>query len=300
MRSPCSSRRAFLRLTGLGALGVGAIPASVGAVQPFQRAGMSRLWLSLAAYSFRDALQAGKMDLFQFVDFCADHGCVGAELTSYYFPKGVDDAFLLRLKRHAFLRGVAVSGTAVGNTFTLPPGPKRDAEIAGVKAWIDRAVVLGAPHIRVFAGVRPKEATEAEAVGWCVECLEEVGAYAARRGVWLGVENHGGIVAEPGPLISLLRAVKSDWVGINLDSGNFHGRDPYAQLEEIAPYAVNVQVKGEIRRESGPLEPSDLNRVVSLLRKSGYQGFVALEYESKEDPFTGVPRLLKALQQAMG
>ena len=53
-----------------------------------------------------------------------------ATLTSYYFPAAFDDAFLLKLKRHAFLRGVAISGTAVGNNFTHPPGDKRNSEIA--------------------------------------------------------------------------------------------------------------------------------------------------------------------------
>src|SRR5687768_4191851 len=89
------SRRNFLLSSALAA---GAITSSTRAAEPFKRAGKPRLRLSLAAYSFRqffneashprdNAAAADKqIDLFQFIDYCADHGCAGAELTSYYFP----------------------------------------------------------------------------------------------------------------------------------------------------------------------------------------------------------------------
>jgi len=64
----------------------------------------------------------------------------------------VTPEFLIQVRRHAFLRGVAISGTSVGNNFTLPDGDKRNQEIRMVKQWIDYAAIMGAPHIRVFAG----------------------------------------------------------------------------------------------------------------------------------------------------
>jgi sugar phosphate isomerase/epimerase len=208
----------------------------------------------------------------------------------------VDREFLLRLKRHAFLRGVAISGTAVGNTFTLPRGEKRDQAIAGVKQWVDHAEVMGAPHIRVFAGNAPANGSREEAQRWCVECLEECGEYAGRKGIFLGLENHGGIVAEADDLLALVRAVRSPWVGVNLDTGNFHSADPYADLARCVPYAVNVQFKSEIQRAGRPKEPADLPRLVRMLQEARYQGYVALEYEAAEDPWTAVPELLKRMK----
>lgn len=237
------------------------------------------------------------MDMPRFIDFCAAHGCDGAELTSYYFPKDANADYFVQLSRHAFLRGVSISGTAVGNTFTVPAGEKRQREIASVKTWIQNAKVLGAPHIRVFAGNLEGQTMEVARKN-CIEALEECGEAAARAGVFLGIENHGGIVAEADDLLAIVRAVKNPWVGINLDTGNFHTADPYADLVRCAPYAVNVQVKVELQRRGGPLEPSDLGRLAKILRDSGYQGWVALEYESKEDPYTAVPRHLQALAMA--
>lgn len=299
------NRRHFLKSAGVSVASLGLLGAPVApAVEPIKRTGKSRLSLSLAAYSFRDTFKAAdpakRITLFDFVDYCADHNLAGAEVTSYYFPDPVDDAFLLKLKRHAFVRGIPISGSAVGNNFALPKGPQRDAQIAMVKKWIDRCALLGAPHIRVFAGPVHKELSLADAKKLCIEALEECGEYAAAKGIFLGIENHGGIVAEPKDLLDIVHAVKSPWVGINLDTGNFHTDDPYADLAKCAPYAVNVQYKLEmLPRGESKKSFADMARVVKLLRDANYQGYVALEHEAKEDPWKTVPDWLEKLRAAL-
>ncbi len=311
------SRRSFLRLSagsGLLAASAGsfiATPAAL-AIEPIQRAGKPRFLLSLAAYGFREYFEwmrgkqktiadAGKkMDMFKFVDYCADHGCEGAELTSYFFDPATTTDDLLKLRRHAFLRGVMISGSAVGNNFARPKGKELDDEIADVKKWIDQASVLGAPHIRVFAGAPPKGTDEAVALKNCIAALEECCDYAGKKGIYLGMENHGGIVTLPEQLLSLVKAVQSPWLGINLDTGNFRTDDPYRDLIKCAPYAVNVQVKVEIQK--GPKaekEEADLKRVGKILRDANYQGFVALEYEAKPDPYEAIPKHLEELRVAL-
>ena len=262
--------------------------------------------LSLAAYSFRQFFKDGNkavppadkaLDMFKFIDFCADQGCAGAELTSYYFPKELTPEYLVQVRRHAFLRGVAISGTAVGNNFALPAGEALSKQIADVKRWIDHAAILGAPHIRVFAGAA-KGITDAEARKMCIGTLEQVSDYAGTKGVFLGLENHGGIVAEADGLLEILRAVKSPWLGVNLDTGNFHTDDPYGDLAKCAAYAVNVQVKVEIKKRGQTVaEPSDYGRLVKILKDANYQGYVALEYEAAENPFAAVPPALKKLKE---
>lgn len=303
-----TSRRHFLA-TGLGALGAAALPA----IEPIRRAGSSRMQLGVAAYSFRDAFQwsRGKeqkpkdgrkpWSILDFIDWCADHNVPGAEVTSYFFPPDVDEAYLLEVKRHAYLRGVQLAGTAVGNNFALPKGEKLDEQIAYVKQWIDHAAVMNAPHIRVFAGPQPKGMSEAEAVANCQAAYQECLEYAGRKGVFLGLENHGGIVAEPDNLVAMVRAAKSPWAGINFDSGNFHTEDPYADLAKIAPYAINVQLKMEMKRKGAAgAEAADVPRLLKILREANYQGWFTLEYEVKADPFTEVPKILDMLRPLLG
>ncbi len=297
------TRRHFLCQSGLTAsLGMLLGSRAARALEPLQRAGRCRLKLSLAAYSFRDffnhADPAKRLTLTGFIDYCADHGCDGTELTSYYFPKDVTPELLVELKRHAFLRGVDVSGTAVGNNFALPDGPERDQQIAQVKRWIDHAALLSAPHIRVFAGDPKGGLDKAAAKSQCVRALEECGEYAAGKGVWLGLENHGGIVSDVGDLLDIVRAVKSPWVGVNLDSGNFYSdADPYEEMARLAPYAVNAQLKVAINRRGREKVTTDLPRFVKVLRDANYQGYVALEFEEK-DPWGEVPGWLERMKAA--
>jgi sugar phosphate isomerase/epimerase len=307
------TRRDFLKTTlpgGFALAGLGWLDTEpLFGIEPIKRAGAPRLQLSLAAYSFRDYfkgsnskrdsnLDSGKqIDLFQFIDYCAEHDCQGTELTSYYFPPDFNAGLLIKIKRHAFLRGLAISGTAVGNNFTVPKGAKRDQEIASVKRWIDHASVMGAPHIRIFAGSAPAGMSRDEAKELCISAIEECCDYASGKGIFLGLENHGGIVSTAEEILELIRAVKSPWLGINLDTGNFHTDDPYADLAKIAPYAVNVQLKGEVHPRGKGEEPAELSRLVKILRDANYQGYVALEYESKEDPWKAVPKLLKRMKE---
>jgi sugar phosphate isomerase/epimerase len=258
------------------------------------------LKLSIAAYSYREYLTAKppKMDLFQYVDLAADMGLDAVEPTSYYFPTDVNSAYLNRLKQHAFLLGLDISGTAIGNNFCLPPGTKRDEQLALTRTWIDRAAELDAPVIRIFAGNVPKGVSEEQAVAWAIDGINESLPHAAEKGITLALENHGGITSTPQQILKLVKTIDRPNFGVNLDTGNFRGEDPYAEIAELAPYAVNVQVKTEIHRQGGSgKEDADLARLIAILREARFSGYVVLEYEAAEDPLVAIPRHIKTLRK---
>jgi sugar phosphate isomerase/epimerase len=294
-----SSRREVLKAipATAAALVSGAVPAA--AIAPVKRSGKPRLRLGLAAYSLRDHLTgklAPAMSLDDFVEKAVEWDVDAVELTSYYFPPDFSASYVGALKRHCHVAGLEVSATPIRNTFTHPPGAERDKEIAHVERWLDVAADLGSPAIRIFAGDAQKGQPEAEARRHCVECIEACADHAARRGVLLALENHGGVVAEPDGLLEIVQAVKSDWFGVNLDTGNFHGVDPYADLARCAPYAVTVQVKVEIQAKGEPKQAADLARLVRLVKEAGYRGYVTLEYEAAEAPLVAIPRYLERLR----
>lgn len=299
-----SNRRRFVK-TGLLAAGAtlaASSPQRAEAIQPIKRSYGTRLKLSLAGYSYRKYMKEDKppsMTIMDFLDECAKLGLGASEPTSYYFPNPVTTEFLLAFKRKAHLLGLDISGTAVGNTFTLPPGPERDKEIQLVKDWVDYSAIFGAPCIRIFAGQVPKGATQEQAIAWVIETTQIACEYAAKKGVFLALENHGGIVSEPDTMLRIIEGVESDWFGVNLDSGNFSTDDPYQSLAMIAPYAVNAQVKIEVQPKGNDKIPADYDRIVGVLGEAGYRGYVALEYEGKEEPKEAVPRHLDQIRKAI-
>jgi sugar phosphate isomerase/epimerase len=295
-----TNRRSLLRKGAAGAAGITAILASrhSTAIEPVNRTGGPRIKLSCCAYSYRQYLQSPdkRMTLEDFIDECARMGLDGVELTSYYFPPDTNTAYLNRLKRRVFFAGMSVSGTAIGGSFTVPPGTERQKQIELTRTWIDRSAELGAPCMRVFAGTVPKEAGEEDARRWCLECLEECCGYASKRGVMLALENHGGITATADQLLLLVKAVKSDWFGVNLDTGNFVGSDPYEQIARAAPYAITTHIKTSV----GSAGPADFKRLVDILKSAGYRGYLSMEYEDRENPMTAVPRYMAQLQKLVG
>ncbi len=276
--------------------------------EPIGRSGPPRFQVGLAAYSLRqffDYSRGKKQDvkppsteinMFDFLDYCVEQKFDAAELTSYFFPIEVDDDYFLSLRHAAYLKGVTISGTAIGNNFTIGKGPKLDAEVATAKQWIDRAVVLGAPHIRFFAGTGRDLDKETTRLDEAIDALADCAEHAAQHGIFLGVENHGNLTASH--MLEIMKRVESPWVGINLDTGNFHSEDPYADLASCAPYAVNVQVKVSMKTPDGKAYPADLTRVGKILRDAGYQGFVILEYED-EAPYENIPRAHDELRAAL-
>ncbi|MBN2328697.1 MAG: sugar phosphate isomerase/epimerase [Candidatus Omnitrophica bacterium] len=298
-----ASRRFFLQSGALaaGALAFSASAPGVEAAPAIQRPFGARMKLSLAGYSYRKYM-SGKnptMTIMDFLDECAKLGLGASEPTSYYFPSALTTEFLLQFKRKAHLLGLDISGTAVGNTLTHPPGPEREKQIQMVKDWIDYSAIFGAPCIRIFAGSVSENAGKEQAIRWAVEATQQACEYAAQKGVFLALENHGGIVSEPDDMLRIIDGVQSEWFGVNFDSGNFHTEDPYQSLEKIAPYAVNAQIKVEMRPQGKDREPADYDRLIGILGEAGYRGYTALEYEGSEEPKEAVPRHLEAMQKAI-
>lgn len=300
---PVINRRNFLKCSlplGLAASAGLIAPHPAQAIEPWKRSGPPRLKLSLVGYSFRKYFNekdpSKKITLFDFVDYCAANGFLAAELTGYYFPKPTSDDYLIQLKRHAYLRGVAISGTSVGVNFSQPKGPKLDEQIADVKKWVDAAAIMGSPYVRVFAAAAKGVPLE-EAQKQCIAGMEECAQYAGTKGVFIGLENDQGITRNAEETLTLVKGVQSPWFGLNLDLGNFHVADPYADVAQCAPYAINVHCKVATHPTGRDKEPADYARQFKILRDANYQGYIALEYEAEPDPYQAIPAWMKTVRE---
>jgi sugar phosphate isomerase/epimerase len=298
------TRRQFLQTTLAAGAGLTLRPTCTPAIEPIQRNGKSHIRLSLAGYSYRKYLALNikpkpPMTLDDFVELAAGMNLDAVEPTAYYFAE-TSPEYLAHLKGKCSRLGLDISGTAVGNNFCTSNPIKVGEEVQSVKNWVEHASRLGAKTIRIFAGGVDKGDTEEKARSRCVEAIQEACDYAAKFGIILALENHGGIVATIDQMLTVVQAVKHDWFGVNWDTGNFISPDPYADLTRLAPYAVTVQIKTEIQRTGKKKEDADLKRLIDILRAADYRGYVALEYEAAEDPKTAVPRHIETLKKLMG
>lgn len=308
------SRRTWMTSSAAAAVAVltqadSRIASGAIAADPVKRPGTPLLKLSLAGYSFNqmfakrgtpDEIAKAEMSLEKFIDYCAAQGLGATELTGYYFPKVITTEYLLSLRAQTHRLGLSISATAIGNDFCLPEGDARQKQLAECREWIDYAAMMGAPAIRIFAGHVPKDDTEEAAMTRCAAGINDCLKYAGTKGVFLALENHGGITATPEQMLRIIEKVDaSPWFGVNFDSGNFQTDDPYADMAKIAPYAVNAQIKASISPGGKGKQPADFECIVRILKDAGYRGFVALEYEESESPFEAIPRILDQLRPLM-
>lgn len=307
-------RRNFLCTVGGASLAAatGLGMSSSHARQPFVRSGPPRFQVGLAAYSLKDYFSFSKgkdqtpaadgpaIDMVGFLDYCVKHGFDAAELTSYFFEPQAEGDYFRNLKYEAYKRGMPICGTAIGNNFTTGDGEKLQSEIKAAKEWIGRAALLGAPHIRFFAGKGAELAEDPSRMQQAVDAIHDCAKLAADKGIFLGVENHGNLTSDQ--MLEIMKRIDDTehgkWIGINLDSGNFQSDDPYRDLERVVGYAVNVQVKTTMKRPDGTKYPSDIPRIAGILKDAGYQGAVVLEYE-EERPYESIPAAHEDLRAAL-
>ena len=140
------------------------------------------------------------MNLFDLLDFCAEHDFEAIDPTGNYFPgygsvrlgkKGVPtDAYIGEFKRRAFELGIAISGTGVANDLATPDREKRAADVKHIQDWVEVAAKLGAPVLRVFAGAVPQgyETKWEEVAAWMVADLKQCVRQAEKYGVMIGIQ----------------------------------------------------------------------------------------------------------------
>ena len=271
------------------------------AIEPVKRTGKSLIKLSLAAYSFRKYLEfkgtnKPTMTLDQFAEYASEQGLGAIEPTSYYFPD-TSKEFFPKYKAFCTKLGLDISGSAVGNNFCIPDAAKLKEQMTSVNEWVERCSILGCKTIRIFAGTIAKGDTEEKAKERCINAIGQACDYAAKFGVILALENHGGITASAEQILSIVKSINHPYFGVNLDTGNFHTADPYGDLAKLAPYAVTVQVKTEIQKAGQKKEDADLKKLVEMLKAVNYRGYMALEYEANEEPKIGVPKALEELKK---
>ena len=269
---------------------------------------------ALNAYSFSDLLTTKDSlnnqpvyTLFNLLDWCAKEKIRALDPTAYFFPgypEVPSDEYLKRFKDRAAELGIVISGTGIRNNFASRDAKIRAEGVQLAKNWIVAASKMGAPVVRVFSGEIPKgyENNWKEVAGWIIDCYKECAAFGEKYGVKIGIQNHGDMLQTAEQCIYILNAVDSKWTGLIVDIGSFKTKDPYKDIAAVVPYAINWQVKESVFGLGNDV-PTDFRRLVEIIKKGGYKGYLPVETlmvrGKPYDPFVLVPRMLNELNNAI-
>jgi len=261
----------------------------------------TKLKTSLNAYSFNDPLMKGEMNLDDLLEYCAANQFDAVDITAYYFPgypEVPSDEYLYHIKQMAFLLGLEISGTGVRNDFSDPDPAVRKASVELVKNWILAAEKLGAPVIRVFSGTTDvKDIPREKVVNYMVADLKECVEFGKAHGVIVGIQNHHDFLKTAYETIEIINRVNSDWFGLILDIGSFRS-NAYEEIEKAIPYAVSWQLKENLY-VNGVEQKTDVDKVMAIIQKSSYRGYIPLETLGEGDPKVKVKLFLEEIREAM-
>lgn len=245
--------------------------------------------IGCAAYSYRDYLKDGRMSYEDFIEEAHNIGLDGVEMTLYWLPSR-EPQYFRNLKRIALSRGLPISCAGISTNFCNPDPMERERMIKTVEEGVGIARELGAPALRVFGGYVPEGYSEEQAILWTIGALRRCVKYAEENGVVIALENHGGITAKADSVIRIIEGVDSPWLRVNLDLGNYR-ESTYEDIAKTVPYAVHVHGKISVSENIRV----DYEKVKRILEDEGYNGFISIEYEEKEDPKKGVREFARYL-----
>jgi sugar phosphate isomerase/epimerase len=314
------NRRNFL---GLGALATSALAAQAQTRPSTTPTFRKRIKLGIASYSYWH-FRTTRVPIETVIDRAAELGVEGVDILHRQMDIGEKDPlttegrqYLQKLKRHAFRNGIDLICLSIHQDFVDPNPDYRAQQIAHTHKCIEIAYELGVPCIRLNSGrwntiasfddlmtARGEEPVldgyhEDDGFKWCIDSIEKCLPKAAQCGVVLALENHWGLTRTPAGLLRITDAIRSPWLGILMDTGNFL-EDPYDKLEQIAAQTVFVQAKTYYGRGEWYTLDLDYTRIAHILAQANYSGYVSLEMEGKEDPDTAVPKSIAMLRRAFG
>lgn len=250
------------------------------------------------------------------LEAAADMGFDGVEILQVQMLD-TSPATLRRIKRRAFTLGLDLMGFSTHQGFLTPDADKRTDNILKTTQFLEEAYELGIPTIRVNTGrwgtsknfdelmanrgVEPRleGRTDKEGFEWIIDSFAKLIPEAEKRGVIMGLENHWGLGTTPEGVMKVVDAIKSPWLQVTLDTGNFL-EDPYDRLKMLAPHTVLLQVKTYYGGGLWYSLDLDYARIAGIMREAGYRGYLSLEMEGKEDPMTAVPKSLEMLRKHFG
>ena len=266
---------------------------------------------AICHYSYHRVYREQGWSLDELVKRMEDQGVDGADFHAGLV--GSTDGAADRIAKAMDGSSLVLSSLSLSTNFNQDDAAEVRAQINNAVAWLEIAAEVKAPVSRVFGGHIGKDDRsdpEKAKLGMTrvVDALKELAVVAEDRGVVLALENHGGLPCTGNQQVEVIEAVASPALRATVDVGNYMGcpQDPVEGSTLAAKYCAYVHLKDNRRLPDGGVEASvigegdvDIPGCLAALRNAGYDGFIALEYEGKEDELTAVPKSVAYMLSVM-
>lgn len=311
-----SSRREFIKQVGLiSAYGVTTGLTTSFSSLPDDRDPKLFFKISLAEWSLHRALQTNQMTNLDFpVKAKKDFNISAVEYVNQFFKdKATDTTYLKELKKRCDdndVTSVLIMCDGEGGMADVDE-KKRLQAVDNHYKWVDAAKFLGCHSIRVNCYGEGSEDDVAKAG---VDGLHRLSEYAAKVGINVIVENHGGISSNGKWVSKVISNVNLPNCGTLPDFGNFCIRrektengevckeqyDRYQGVKEMMPFAKGVSAKTYDFDQAGNCVETDYAKMLPIVKAAGYKGHIGIEYEGNKLTEEAGIKATKSLLEKLG
>lgn len=256
--------------------------------------------LSLAQWSLHKAMESGEINPIDFSKEAKELGFEGIEYVNQLYSEYLNEHSMQQLldtlkyesQKHQ-IRNVLIMVDGEGD-LAVTDEKERNETVENHKKWVDAAEYLGCHSIRVnlFGTNDPEEWVEV-----AVDGLKKLSEYAATKNINVLVENHGWLSSNAKLLADVMKKVNMPNCGTLPDFGNFCVKrkdgerwdtecieeyPKYEGVQEMMPYAKAVSAKSYNFDETGGETTINYQKMLEIVKKSGYSSYIGVEYEGSE------------------
>jgi len=277
----------------------------------------------ISTYSLHQAFISGQLTVEGVITTIAELGAEHVEIVPLGYNLLEQPQLIEVIKNTAQDSGLILSNYAIAANFSDLVATAFRQEVERVKRHVDVCAQLGINKMRhdiAFSKDTSYEHFMSE-FNRFVEAASEISQYAAQYDITTSIENHGYYVQHSDRVRKIIEAVNRDNFKMTLDIGNFLCVDenPVTAVASSLPLASMVHVKdfyvrpadhivseGWFQSASGKwLRGSilgqgdiDMLKVLKLVKESGYDEYISLEFEGMEECLKGTRLGLQFLKQA--
>lgn len=292
-------RRSFLKNAAWSTCALSTIPVTLYGLtssdHPWEKEPIN-VKISLAQWSLHRQIYDGNLNPDDFASIAIDtYGLDAVEyVNGFYRDSGEDEKFWIQMKERADKAGVKSLLIMVDDEGDLgiANDNKRKKAVENHYKWVNAAKILECHSIRVNAfGESEKEAFRSA----MIDSMGQLADYAVRENINIIIENHG-LYSSDGKLITdIIKQVNRPNSGTFPDFGNWclsakwgstqgdcdQEYDRYQGVSEFMPFARAVSAKSYNFNEKGEDTKIDYYKMLRIVKNSGYNGYIGIEYEGE-------------------
>ncbi len=260
--------------------------------------------LSLAQWSLNGSITSGKFNPYNFARKAKELGFSGLEYVNGLYS----DVINSRNKYQAIKRFIKKSNDEakrnnIENLLIMIDGEgdlatsnvrKRNDAVENHKKWIDAASQMGCHSVRVNLYGEDKMEKWME---YSSNSLRKLAEFSRDYNINVIVENHGSLSSNAKLLMRVISDVNVENCGTLPDFGNFcierldgdlydseciKEYDRYKGVKEMMPKAFAVSAKSNLFNKNGEEVNIDYLRMLRIVKNSGYNGYIGVEYEGHD------------------